>query len=207
MLDSDTERVETTAETTKVEPAKKKGGVNKITVTIVSVVAVLLLAGGAFWGGMSVGKAQAESDQNAFFASRGFDPGQFGQNGTGGNGGQGGFGNRNGAGGIGGRGANGTIQKIDGITITLQDNQGQTVTLTIGSDTNVVKTTLGSSTDLKVGDRITAIGDRSGNNVAARTIQVTDLPANMQGGIFGGPGGLRGNNGTPGPRATPTTGN
>src|SRR3954469_2648538 len=100
-----------------------------------AVVVALILAGGAFWGGMNMGKAQAQNEQNAFFASRGFDPNNL-PTGAGGAGGGGFFGG--GAGGAGGangaagraaaRGATGTIEKVDGNTLTLSTNQGVSVT-------------------------------------------------------------------------------
>lgn len=171
-------------------------------VIIIGIVIALALAGAAFWGGMSVGKAQAQNEQNNFFASRGFDPnnlpaGGFGGAGglAGGTGGQG----QGGARGAGARGAAGTIQKVEGNTVTIQDNQGNTVTVTITDSTPIVKTVSGSKSDLVAGKRIVVQGSRSGNNVAATGIQITDLPAGMQS-IFGGGGGARG------PRATPTPG-
>src|SRR5437868_2384399 len=104
-------------------------------VIAIAVLVVLVLAGGAFWGGMNVGKAQAQNDQNAFFASRGFDPNAAGGGGNvtgagdtaGGAGGQGGQGGARG----GFRGTFGTVSKVDGNTITVTDAQGQTVTVTV----------------------------------------------------------------------------
>jgi len=156
----------------------------------------LAIAGGAFYGGMNVGKAQAQDQQNSFFASRGFDPNNLPQGGAGG---AGGF-NR-GAGGQGAgfanRGVNGTITKVDGNTVTVTDNQGNTVIVNVTGTTPIIKSVAGTSSDLKVGGHILAIGDRSGNNVSATAIQITDQPNGMQG-FFPG-GGFRG-----GPRGTPT---
>lgn len=165
----------------------------RTTSIIIGVVIALVLAGSAFWGGMSVGKAQARSEQNSFLAGRGFDPNSQAAGGTGGTGGTGagGFGGRGAAGaagaagGRGARGATGTIQKIEGNTITLQDNQGATTTVTLGDNTPVLKTVLGNTSDLAVGQRIVVQGTRSGSNVAATGIQLNDLPAGVQG-IFGG---------------------
>ena len=97
------------------------------------------------------------------------------------------------------RGTFGTITKVEGNTITVTDNQGQTVTVTISDNTPVVKTVLGSKSDLTTGAHITVAGTRSGNNVAATGIQITDQPAGVQG-IFGRPPG------TPRPQVTPTPG-
>src|SRR5262245_19383883 len=79
----------------------------KSVIIISSLVFALLVAGAAFWGGMNVGKAQAQDAQNSFFASRGFDPNNLPAGGTGANGAGGGGGFFGGAGGQGGTGANG----------------------------------------------------------------------------------------------------
>jgi hypothetical protein len=168
---------------------------NRTVSIIIGVVIALALAGGAFWEGMNVGKAQAQDEQNAFFASRGFDPNAAGggQGGQGGAGGFGGFGGRGGAGrGQNQNGATGTIQSISGNTITLTTTQGDTVQVQVTADTPVLESTAGKVSDLKPGTHILAIGTRSGNNVSARGIQVTDRPAGFDN-LFGG-----------GPRQTPT---
>ncbi len=179
---------------------------NRVMSIIGGIVVILILSGAAFWEGMNVGKAQAQDDQNAFFASRGINApaadgaggaggaGGFGAGGAGGAGGAaGGFGGRGGAGGLAQRGAAGTIDKIEGNVITVTTAQSQTLTINITDNTPIIKTTLGSKGDLKPGARILAIGTRSGNNVAATGIQITDMPAgvgNIFGnGFFGGGGG------------------
>src|SRR5689334_7630306 len=117
----------------------------KPVVIIGSIVFALLVAGAAFWGGMNVGKAQAQDNQNNFFASRGFNPNDANGGGGGFTGGQGGgtFGGAGGAGGAGAalrqRGAFGTISKIDGNTITLTDNQGTTTNVTLSASTQISK--------------------------------------------------------------------
>jgi hypothetical protein len=173
----------------------------------------MALVGGAFWGGMNMGKAQAQDQQNSFFASRGFDPNNLpggangGTGGTGGTGGAGGFfgAGGQGAGGVRGqRGATGTIEKIDGNTITLTTAQGDTVTINITDSTPILMTTQGTKSDLKVGTHILAIGQRSGNNVSATGVQITDRPAGMDT-IFGAQGGFGGQGGRGGtPTPTPS---
>lgn len=171
---------------------------------VVGILAVMALVGGAFWGGMNMGKAQAQDQQNSFFASRGFDPNNLPGGANGGAGGTGGAGGFFGAGGQGAggargqRGATGTIEKIDGNTITLTTLQGDTVTVNIADSTPILKTNAGSSSDLKVGTHILAIGERSGNNVSATGIQITDRPAGMDA-IFGAQGGFGGRRVTPTP--------
>lgn len=158
---------------------------NRVTSIIIGVVLAVVLVGGSFWEGMNVGKAQASDAQSSFLADRGFGSGTGGT-GTGGTGATGAGGNV-GAGSGGRRGQNGatgTISKIDGNSITLTTQQGDTVTVNITADTPVLKSTAGSSTDLKQGAHITVIGDRSGTNIAARGIQITDRPAGFDS-VFG----------------------
>jgi hypothetical protein len=168
-----------------------------------TIVVILLLAGAAFYGGMNVGKAQAQSDQNAFFASRGFNPNGQGAAGTGGAGGTGGTGAAGGfTGGAGGngaragaRGAVGSITKVDGNTLTVTTAQGDTITVNIADNTPIEKQAAGTKSDLKVGTQILVTGQRSGNNVSATAIQIAN-GTNGFGGFFGGGGGAR-RNGTP----------
>jgi hypothetical protein len=46
----------------------------------------------------------------------------------------------------------------------------------LAADAPIVKTVLGTMSDLKAGTRILAVGTRSGDNVAATQIQITDRP-------------------------------
>ena len=172
------------------------------------ILAAFALAGGAFWGGMNVGQAQANSAaQNTrnFFASRGVDPNNAtsagGAGGGGGffGGGGGGAGGQGGAGGARGgqRGALGTVTKVEGNTITMTDQQGRTVTVNLANNTPIVKTVLGTSSDIKAGTRILVAGARSGDNVSATQITIADMPPGVTG-PFGGFGGR------PTPATTPT---
>ncbi len=178
----------------------------RIVITLVSLVLLVVVAGAAFWAGTNVGHAQAQSQQNdvnSFLASRGADTNATGGAGTTADGatGAGGFGGRGGAG-FANRGATGTITKIDGNTITITDNQGQTLTVNMADNTPIVKSVSGTKSDLVVGGHILAVGTRSGNNVAAQGIQITDQP-NGTSNLFG-----RGNGAshTPSPATTATPG-
>jgi Cu/Ag efflux protein CusF len=154
---------------------------------------------------MHMGQAQAQEQQNQFFAQRGFNPnaaggaaggaaGQFGGTGAAGAAG------RTGAAGAAGRNATfGTIKKIDGNTITLTVPNSDDITVSLPADATIIKTVTGTVSDLKEGQRLTVMGARSGNNIAATAVQVTDLPAGTNFAGFGG-----GRNG--GARATPTPG-
>jgi hypothetical protein len=169
----------------------------RVLIVLGSIVFALVLAGGGFFAGVNIGKAQAQDAQSAFFRQRGFDPNAAGTGGAAG--GQGFFGGgQNGAAGGQGagarRGVTGTVQKVEGNTLTVTSAQGETVTVQITGSTPIEKTVAGSTSDLTVGANVLVIGTRSGNNVAATAIQLTDGAAGL-GGLFGGGG--RG-------RATPT---
>jgi hypothetical protein len=90
----------------------------------------------------------------------------------------------------------GTIQKVEGNTLTVTSTQGETVTVQIADNTPIQKTVAGTRSDLTPGANILVVGDRSGNNVAATAIQLTDGAAGL-GGFFGGGGGRA--RGTPTP--------
>ncbi|HET7081549.1 MAG TPA: hypothetical protein VFM49_29325 [Chloroflexia bacterium] len=179
---------------------------NPFVMLVVGLVIGLIIAAGAFIGGMNMGQAQAQEQQNQFFAQRGFNPNAAG--GTGGTGAGGQFGGAGAAGRAGGAGAAGaagrnatfgTIKKIDGNTITLTVPNSDDITVSLPADATIIKTVTGTVSDLKEGQRLTVMGARSGNNIAATAVQVTDLPAGTNFAGFGG-----GRNG--GARATPTPG-
>ena len=166
----------------------------RVLIVLGGIVFALVLAGGGFFAGINIGKAQAQDAQAAFFRQRGFDPNAAGAGGAAG--GQGFFGGGAGGQGAGGRrGVTGTVQKVEGNTLTVTSAQGETVTVQLTDSTPIEKTVAGSASDLTAGANVLVIGTRSGNNVAATAIQLTDGAAGL-GGLFGGGGG-RG-------RATPT---
>lgn len=146
-----------------------------------SIVFALVLAGGGFFAGLTVGKAQgqtqAQDAQTNFFRQRGFDPN------TGGPGGAGGLGA-----GAARRGVTGTIQQVAGNTLTVISAQNETVTVQIADTTPIQKTATGGKADLTVGATVLVVGERSGNNVTATAIQLTAGAAGV-GGLFGGGGG------------------
>lgn len=163
---------------------------------------MLLMAGGAFWGGMSVGKAQAQNEQtpkNPSFVGQSANPnnpaggpvfsvpggpgpasGPFLIGGAGGTAGPGNPGVPAGP-----PGASGTIIRVEGNTITMTGDQGQTFTVTLSSNIPIVKNVFGSKSDLVPGAHIFAQGNRSGDNVAARRIQLTDQPDAINRGVRG----------------------
>ncbi len=160
------------------------GGGRSTTFTLV-LAAVALLAIG-FIGGLIVGKHVESTRQVA--AGIGSRPGFLGNGGNGGGLPGGGFPGGGSQGNNGGNGqANaditfGTIQSIDGDTITIRTQSGDTVTVKAGADTQVRVTKDGSVSDLSKGSTVVVAGTLNGSTVDATSIS--------EGGGF--PGGFGG---------------
>jgi hypothetical protein len=135
------------------------------------VVAVLLVGAAAFFGGRQMGVVAGQESRAAaaqsFFAQRG--------------GGQGGQGLGSGR----GQGISGTVESIDGSTLSLKLNDGSTVKVSLAADGVVRHQVEGTIADVKVGERVVAIGAQSGDSFAATAIQV----GGGQGGAPPGQGG------------------
>jgi len=146
----------------------------RLSIVLGAVLVVLLVAGGSFYGGMAFQRTRQANVQEQFFAQRGFAPGgQFPLSGTP-EGGFGQFGFPNATGGPGGlgRGANGTVESLDGDTLTLSTPQD--ITTVLLTDATVIhRVVRGSRSDLKPGDTITVIGERDESGaLTAATIQI-----------------------------------
>ena len=163
---------------------------------VLLVVAILVLGGGlggAFAGGVVVGKGQnEEAPTNSLPQSPSnqtqtpFDPSQLSQEeldqlrdqfqgqrpGGGGTGFDGtGFGVRG--------GLTGTIDGIEGSVVTVNTSQGPLVA-TVGADTTIQVTVQGSLEDLKPGVQVTVIGQRGEDGtVQARSILITPEGAGL----------------------------
>jgi hypothetical protein len=98
-----------------------------------------------------------------------------------------------------GRGTVGTLQSIDGSTLTVAtfgrggnngaNSGGGTTTVVTGGSTKFYKTVSGALSDIKVGDRVTANGTPDGTT-ALTAARITDTGTmNALGGPAGGPGG------------------
>ncbi|MCH7706718.1 MAG: hypothetical protein IIB33_06690, partial [Chloroflexi bacterium] len=140
---------------------------------ILLVVAVLVLGGGlggAFAGGVAVGKGQEEVAPTNTILQPPSDPGQitqerleqFRQQFQGQFGGGGGFRGGDGFGGRGGLGGGltGTIESIDGAVITLDTAQGLLIA-TLNADTTIQMFVEGTPTDLEPGMQVSVIGQRA----------------------------------------------
>lgn len=100
-------------------------------------------------------------------------------------------------------GTSGTITAIDGTTLTVKDQQNNSVKVTTDDNTRVTVEKTVTVSDIAKGDRISVTGTQSGTTVAASRISIMDAQAQTpnggQGqGTNGPPGGFGGEGGFPG---------
>lgn len=143
----------------------------------------------------SGGTQQASAGGPCGFGDRNFSgtgqngqSGQNGQTGQGGQGSQGGSSGQGGQRGPGGQGgafgnfaqfgncvARGTIKSVNGNTVEIS-TPVSVVTVTIGDQTIISKTDVGSLSDLKTGDRVTVFSKDTGTSPAATMVQLQQMP-------------------------------
>ncbi len=183
----------------------------KAVLLAVAVIAALAIsAGGAFAGGIALGKSQANEDAESAaaadtqpaggggaldldalrqqFQSGEFDPEAFAQlqEQFGGQFGGGGGGRRFGGGG-GGDGLTGTIETIEGDTLTINTPRGP-LQVDVGLETTIQIFADGTLADLEAGMRVTVISERADDGSVVAT-SITVRPAGDGGfgdGLFGG---------------------
>ncbi len=150
----------------------------RIPLVLGSIVLMLAIGGGSFYGGMLYQQTRIAAIRNQFFGGRG---GDNGGNGGGGGGGTGGGGTGGGAFGAGGgRGQFGTIKSIDGNTLTVSTPQSE-IKVKLTDTTQIEKLVTGAVGDLAVGDRIVVRGDSdSSGTITANSVQVTVAQAPTQ---------------------------
>ncbi|MCJ7543799.1 MAG: DUF5666 domain-containing protein [Phycisphaerae bacterium] len=151
----------------------------RLAVVLGAVLVVLLVGGGSFYGGMVFERSRQTNLQAQFFAGRGFSEG--GQIPLGGIPPEG-FGqftgpNESGGQGVIGRGANGTIESLEGDTLTLSTAQDQTTVL-LTDQTVINRFVAGERGDLQPGAQVTVLGERDDSGrITATTIQIlSDAP-------------------------------
>lgn len=157
----------------------RKSPVRKPVIVVLAVLGVVVVAGGSFLGGMALERSRRASTQQQFFAERGFAPGGLAPFSDAPEGGFGAFGNPGAAvesAGL-GRGAGGTVQSLEGDTLTLSGAQGE-ITVRLTGDTMINIMASGGRADLQPGVQVTAIGeqDDSGDITAAIIQIVSDVP-------------------------------
>ena len=136
---------------------------NKIVAIIIGVV---VIGGGAFYGGMQYAKAGTPTR-----GANGARSAQFG--GT--------AGGRNGQGGPGGF-TGGQIIAKDDKSITVQSRDGSSKIVFVNTNTPVMKSVAGSVSDLKSGEQITVIGTaNSDGSITADSLQIRPATSTPRG--------------------------
>ena len=149
---------------------------------IIGVVVVVIIAAGSFYGGMVYGKNQASASRtitlpngqtrtfNGPPGTAGGFPGQGQRDGT-----AGGFGQQAGM-------TFGTVEGIEGNTLTITTQAGGTIKVQVTDTTLIEKNASVSVSDLATGDTVIVSGsDNTDGSITARSVQVA--PA---GRLFGG---------------------
>lgn len=70
------------------------------------------------------------------------------------------------------QGLRGTVDSATNSNLTFDDAQGQTYSVAITSSTTIEKTAAGQASDLKVGENVTASGQKTSGQVAARNVTI-----------------------------------
>lgn len=157
---------------------------SKTTTIIVFIVALLVVGAGAFFGGMTFGKAQAATNQQAQFQRFASRAGQFPGNGQFPGGAQASGTPQAGAAGQGfARGGTvGTVEQIDGNTLIVSTTDGP-VKVQITDTTLIQKTTEITAAELEKGSSVIVTGSRNDDgSITARSI----MPAGNFGTQAGG---------------------
>ncbi len=139
---------------------------------IMTIIVALVVGGAAFFGGIQYQKSQANGPMQ----------GQF--RGPNGGGPQGGFQGRGGAG-QGMMPVSGEILSQDDTSITVKMQDGSSKIIILSDNTNINKSSEGSKSDLKTGERIVALGTT--NSDGSITAQSVSIGGNMM--FRGSPGG------------------
>ena len=139
-----------------------------------AVIVLLIVGGGAFYGGMSYAASQTPARSN--FAA--------------GTGGAGGFAGRGAGGTRTGGFTAGTIVANSNGTISIQQQNGSSTEIVlVGPSTQILKTTAGSASDLSVGTMVTITGTgNSDGSMTANSIQIRPAGLPAQAGMGAGRG-------------------
>jgi hypothetical protein len=86
----------------------------------------------------------------------------------------------------------GTIESIDGDTLTVTTSRDETITVTLSDDTTVVRSEERELSDLEEGDTVAVTGASDDGTVTARSIRVNPQMDGVPGGGPAGPGGMPG---------------
>ena len=162
---------------------------NRTATIILSVVVLLAVAGGSFYGGSLYGRSQAQTARSAIRQGGPGGTGNFGANA------QGTPGARR-AGGQGGGFVTGQIDQVAADSLLLTDSTGKQTKVLVSNTTLIQKQASVALADLKQGETVSVSGSAgTDGSITARSVQVS--PAGSVPGFGGGPGGNR--TGTPTP--------
>lgn len=144
----------------------------------IAVVVIIIIASGAFYGGMQYGTKKAKTTQAA--GRENFNNEADGQHGgQGGPSGQrvGSRGNNAGGGGF----INGDIISKDDVSITVKSQDGSSKIIFFSDSTTVGKATEGSISDLNAGERVMVSGKaNSDGSIMAQNIQIRPVAENTE---------------------------
>lgn len=133
-----------------------KGGEIMKNLPIIFAVVLVLVAAGAFFGGM---KYQQNKAGNGFSRNTGQVQGQFRQ--------------RNGAGGM---AVNGDVLSIDSNTLTVKLTDGSSKIVTFSDKTTVSQASASATANIKTGERVAIFGvSNSDGSVTAQNIQINPI--------------------------------
>ena len=145
----------------------------RFVILIIAAVLVGGAIGGAFIGGVAIGKDQGKEEATQDLQSRvGQFAGRFNQDTTGSTDQSSGFTPPAGTGTFIGRGGTiGTIEKIEGDTITVKTMNGSSIKVVTSSSTTFQKMVSGTLSDLRTGDTVTVSGETNDDG----TVQATNV--------------------------------
>lgn len=145
---------------------------------LLGIAVVVLMAASGFAGyyyGDQNGFTRAQNIRADFFQQR------FGGTGQGGQTDQQAQGAQRGQGGQGGQGAafgrptaNGTVKSVDGTKVTITQQDGSTMTITVDAKAIIQKTSTGTLNDIQPGERI-SVFEQTNNGVTTQRIQLTSV--------------------------------
>lgn len=136
---------------------------------IITIVLLIVVGAGAFYGGMQYQKMQLVNGSSGQLAGKGNGQGGLGRR----------FGGQNGQN---GSAVRGQITSVDTNSVTVQMRDGSSKIVLFSNTTNISKAATGSATDLTKGVQVMAVGtNNSDGSVTAQFIQLNPVMMNRTG--------------------------
>jgi hypothetical protein len=152
-----------------------------VIVSLVAIVLIAVVGVAAYQYGYTSGNQAAQNTRAEFFANRQGGQAGFGQNGQGQTPNQNSQGQANNSNNQNARGNNfarpaaaGTVKSVQGNTFVVSEQNGNSVTVNIDSQTQISKTVTlaGQASDLQAGARVSVTSDQTGATLNARQIMI-----------------------------------